>query len=398
MRKKILLLLDNSFNAIPFMLAARKLGYFVVTTGLYQNEFSQSFSNQYIQEDYSDFDKISFLYKKLNATAISCGTHDDMSYTASYIDNLYKIGGHDSLENIKTLHLKDNFKEFAKSLNIHSPLSHLVKSTDDARLIMQKIKYPVIIKPTDRAGGKGVKVITNKDEFLDGIEYCFNESFSNRILIEEFIEGSLHSFTTFIQKQKVIFYCTYNDYSYVNKYMTNSGIAPATHDNMKGISKIIIRDIEKMARELQLVDGLFHLQYIVDKNSNPFIIEVMRRAPGNWSTSIGSISTGLNIDEWIIRSECGHSLSSLPTKMTKPHGIYGYHTILGDRNGVLDSVYFSRDIKQNIYNFFQWHHSGFQITNYLHTKIGVVFLYFATFEEMHLKMKQINTLITIKYI
>jgi len=179
--------------------------------------------------------------------------------------------------------------------------------------------------------------------------------------------------------------------------MTNSGTAPATHINMSKVSRIIINDIEKIARELHLVDGLFHLQYIVDNNGAPHIIEVMRRAPGNWSTSTGSISTGLNIDEWIIRSECGLSLSSLPVRLSCHHGYYGYHTILGPRNGILNNVFFSEEIKKNIYQYFVWEENGHEIVNYMYEKVGVVFLWFPTLEEMNSKIARINELIYVEY-
>ena len=397
MNNKILLLLDNSVNAIPFMLAARKMGYFVITTGLFENEYAQSFANLYIKEDYKDFDKISYIFKKYRASAISCGTHDDMSYTASYIDNKYQIGGHDTLDTIKILHLKDKFKEFTRSIGVHTPLSYQIRSIEEAKSLLSIIKFPMILKPVDKAGGKGVIVINNEQDYLKGITYSLETSINKTVLVEQFVAGTLHSFTTFIHNQKVVFHCSYDDYSYLNKYMTNSGVVPATHNNRTNIDNIIIGDIEKMSRALNLVDGLFHLQYIIDENDNPHIIEVMRRAPGNWSTSVGSISTGLNIDEWIIRSECGQSLSFLPPKMYLTHGLYGYHTILGQKNGIFNKVVISNSIKENVFQYFQWNKCGHEITNYLYDKVGVAFLWFPSTKDMETKMKRINELIYIQY-
>ena len=71
------------------------------------------------------------------------------------------------------------------------------------------------------AGGKGVSVAHDIDEMIAGVDRAFEVSRDKKIVIEPYIEGSLHSLHVFIVDEKVRSYGTANDYSYKNKYMTS---------------------------------------------------------------------------------------------------------------------------------------------------------------------------------
>lgn len=52
-----------------------------------------------------------------------------------------------------------------------------------------ELSYPVIVKPTDRSGSRGVTKITNPEDLHAAIERALQESFGKEVLIEEFVEG-----------------------------------------------------------------------------------------------------------------------------------------------------------------------------------------------------------------
>lgn len=394
---KNLLMLDATFNAIPLILSARKMGYYVITVGNFKDRPGVRYADKHICADYSDIDLMINICVKYDIVAISCGTSDPASYITAILCDKLGLKGHDTLQSIETLHLKDKFKEFTRIHNIKSPLSVNFSSEKEALSYLHKVNFPVIIKPIDQAGGKGVQVVYNEAEFKNAVRIAFTKSVRKKILVEEYITGTLHSFTTFLHDQHVVSFCNYDDYSYVNKYMTNSGTAPASHVNNEKICNFLVSEIEKIASILSLVDGLFHMQYIVNEKGVPYIIEIMRRCPGNWSTSIGSISLGLQIEDWFIRAECGESCKFLPNR-NKQIGYYAYHTIMGDRNGIYDGLAVSSEVKENIFQFVEIEQKGHEITDYLYDKLGVVFLQFTSHGEMLSKIKKINELIKVNIV
>ncbi len=69
--------------------------------------------------------------------------------------------------------------------HIVSP-KHIVTSVDD----VQNINYPMIVKPVDRSGSRGVTKVSKKEDLLMAIRNAKEQSLSNEVIIEEFIEGS----------------------------------------------------------------------------------------------------------------------------------------------------------------------------------------------------------------
>lgn len=56
-------------------------------------------------------------------------------------------------------------------------------------LLLKDCNYPVIIKPTDRSGSRGISLVKSNKELDAAIILALEESFSKEILIEEFIDG-----------------------------------------------------------------------------------------------------------------------------------------------------------------------------------------------------------------
>lgn len=390
-KQKKLLMLTATEQDMPFILAAKKLGYFVITTNNRPDYSGHRWGDQYVYADFSEYDRMVELCKKLDIDAISWATTDACALAACYIGEKLGLKGHDTYENGQIIHLKDKFKEFAAKYNIKTPISYYFNNSDEAKAFSSNDKFPLIIKPVDLAGGKGVSVVYSKDEYDQAVDFAFEKSFKKRIVVEPFIEGTLHSLNTFIVDQKVRAYCTANDYSYKNKYMTNSGISPA--DNWQKAVEILIPETEKVARILGLVDGQLHMQYIM-RNGEPFIIEMMRRNIGNFWSSMLNDAVGVNWAEWCIRAEAGLDCHCIPSNKD-PKGFYGYHMIQSDRNGKLKNIEIDPDFKKHVYQVVMWENVGHKITDFMYEKLGNVLFHFDTEDEKEKYMPHINELVKV---
>lgn len=388
-----LLMLTATEHEIPFILAAKKMGFFVITTNNRPDYVGHKYADQYVYADFSEYDKMVELCKKLNIDALSWGCSDPCALAACYIGEKLGLKGHDSFENGQIIHLKDKFKEFSAKYSINTPLAHYFDNLFDALHYEINAKYPVIIKPADLAGGKGVHIANNSNEYEENVKVAFSKSYKKRIVVEPYIKGTLHSLNTFIVDGKVKSYCTANDYSYLNKYMTNTGVSPA--DNWQIAVKYLIPEVERIAMILGLVDGQLHLQYIMQDNGYPVIIEMMRRNIGNFWSSMIADAAGVNWPEWVIRAEAGMDCHAIPANK-EPQGYYGYHMMMAPRNGIFREVTISPEFKKHIYQFILWHRPGYEVSNYLSDKLGNVLFHFTNEEEKRMYMHRINELVKIE--
>ena len=386
---KKLLMLSASVFEIPLIQAAQAQGYYVITTGNNANAPGHKVSDEYAAFDYSDYEGIVRLAKKLKIKAISQGCSDNCALVAAYMGERLSLGGHDTYENAQIIHRKDRFKNFAREAGIKSPAAHYYKSVEEA--LGQEIRddLPLIVKPSDQAGGKGVSTVCDWEAYQKAILRAFKMSRDGRIVVEPYIEGTLHSMSTFIIDQQVVAYATLNDYSYANRYLTNTGISPA--DNWEKAVKSLIPETEKVARKLRLVDGLLHMQYI-ERQGEFWIIEMMRRMPGNNCTTAASRASGIDWRDWIIRAEAGEDCRGIPGPKVSDK-IYGYHAIMSNCNGVYQGYDVAAEFKKNVIDIMEYDASGTVIDDYMYQKFGLVQFYFQNAEEKQRYITRIDELI-----
>lgn len=386
---KKLLMLNAGIFEIPLIQTAQAQGYYVITTGNNVNAPGHKISNEYAAFDYSDYEGMVKLAEKLKIDAISQGCSDNCALVAAYMGEKLGLSGHDTYENAQIIHRKDKFKQFVKEAGIKSPVAHYYKSVEEALGQEIKDEIPLIVKPSDQAGGKGVSVVYDLNAYKKAVINAFKKSGDGRIVVEPFLDGTLHSLSTFIIDQHVAAYTTLNDYSYVNKYLTNTGVSPA--DNWEMAIKFLIPETEKVAQKLGLVDGLLHMQYI-EHQGEFWIIEMMRRTPGNNCTTAASRASGIDWRDWIIRAEAGEDCRGIPTSKVSDK-IYGYHAIMSDRNGIYQSFDVSTEFKKYIIDITEYETFGTVIDDYLYQKFGLVQFYFRDAEEKERYIGRIDDLI-----
>jgi len=65
---------------------------------------------------------------------------------------------------------------------------HLYELTDDApQMVMNKLKFPVFVKPNESGSSLGVNKVKSSEELLPALQKAFSED--NQVIIEEYIQG-----------------------------------------------------------------------------------------------------------------------------------------------------------------------------------------------------------------
>lgn len=389
------LLLCASHNDLGLIRALRKLGYYIICTGGIPNQIGEKYVDEYIQADYSDKELILKIAQRKKIDAICQCCNDFGVYTAAYVAEQLNLPGYDDYETTLLLHNKDRFKRFALENNISTPVAKMFSNREEAIIwCKENKKYPLIVKPVDASAGNGICRISNVEEALKCIEDAFNVSRSKRIVIEPFISGSQHGFCTFLINKKVVACCSNNEYSIINPYRVEIDTYPA--DNYEDVKSQLISEIEKIAYLLQLKDGIFHLQYIMDGN-RPQIIEVMRRVLGNMYSVPANLLNNMDWDYWEVRAKCGLDCSEFPNHI-KQEGCYAYKAILAEQNGVIESITIPQEYEKYLLYKIILKSQGEKIEKHESTPIGFLFFMFSSQEEMKdvLLNKYTNSLVTVK--
>lgn len=388
---KRMLVVGGGYADIPLILSAKKLGFYVITTGNRPEELGHKYSDEYHQVDFSDCDAIYELARKLKVSAICPSCNDFAALSASYAAEMLELPGHDSFNIAKIIHHKDEYRKFAATNGIPSPKARGFMDRDEALESIYSMSLPLIIKPVDLTGGKGITTIYNYDEAQDAINKAFTRSKNKRIVIEEYIEGNRHGFSAFLYKGKVKFYFSDNEHYYLNPYMVSAASSPSLVS--EDVEKKLCMETEKIASLLPLKDGIFHIQYIL-KDDKPIIIEICRRPPGDLYINLVKYATEVDYPKWIVQAFSGIDCGELEHVSTR--GYFTRHCIMTSKVGKIKDIIFDQSIKNNIIDQFLWWQKGDEVSDIMTAKFGIVFLKFDTFEEMMSITKQLNELIKVE--
>ncbi len=389
------LLLNGSHSELMLLHEIKKLGAYVITTGNLPEGIAHKYADKYIQADYSDCELMLDIAKKENITRVVSCANDFGIITASFLAEKIGFSGYDSYKTTLLLHQKDLFKHFAKKNKLKVPYSKEFSNIIEAINEINNTNYPVIIKPADLTGGKGVSLVKTSEDYELAIKKAFNYSRKKVIVVEKFIEGTYHSFSTFLVNRKVIAYYSDDEYSNVYNFFVDTSIGPASCTNE--IKYTLINEAEKVAKTLNLVDGIFHMQYVMDKDKNPFIIDITRRCSGDMYPEPVEHSTGIPWSKWIIMSEMGYTADAFFHRGEQKK-LCGRHCIMAETEGIIKNVIISDEFLPYIYKDIQWWKLGDEIKNHLVDKAGIIFYEFPNRDIMRYFIKNIKYHVKIELI
>ena len=391
MDKKKLLLVGGSHADIPIIEAAQARGFYVVTTGNKPDDFGHKYSDEYVCADFSNKEAIFDLAKGLNIDAICPSANDFAMFSAAYAAERLGLPGYDFSENIEIIHHKDKYREFCKDNEIKSPFAKGFDSKEEAIEFVKSQKLPLMVKSVDLTGGKGVKKVLSIKEAEGAIESSFLISKSKRIVIEEFIEGSRHGMSSIVKNGKIIFSFFDDEYYHANNYLVSAASTPPNIGVV--LKKGLIEECEKICDILNLVDGIFHVQFILSEDG-PVIIEICRRPPGDLYVKFVSVATGIDYANTILSSFIGENLED--SYNLDKQIFCARHCMMANRNGVLKDIRFDESIAENLTEIFWLNDKGAKVEDFMTFKAGIAFLKFDSYDEMIYKSSRMQKLISLQ--
>lgn len=372
-----MLIAGGGYADIPLIHAAQSLGYHVITSGNRESDLGHRESDQYCLGDFSDPEAMLCIAKEQKIDAICACCNDFSALSAAFVAEQMGLPGHDSFETALTIHHKDRYRAFAEAYSIPTPKAYGYSDFDCALGALDSLELPVIIKPVDLTGGKGITRVDSLSEYPSALERAFAISKSKRIVVEEFITGTRHGLSAFIRQGKVVFHFADNEHYHLSPYLVSAASTP-TSAPKQAIANLIAQT-ERISELLFLKDGIFHIQFILC-DDQPYIIEICRRAPGDLYVKLVQYATGVDYPQWIVRAAAGLEIPDL--RQEDVTVCYVRHCIMGFSTGQLRGVNIDPAIEEKIIDRMIWWRRGDLVNDPKSHKFGIVFLRFENRTEM----------------
>lgn len=388
MAQKNLMLLGGIRYLLPAIEAAHKHGIYVITVDYLPNNIAHKYSDEYHNVSIleKDKEKVLALAKELKIDGILSYAVDPGVVAAAYVAEQMGLPFTCSYEATCILQDKSRFRQFLADNGFNAPHAKGYVNAEDAIKDVDYFNWPVIVKPVDSAGSKGVSRVDDPIDLPKAIAHALEESHNGHFIIEDFLEldGYQSSADCFSVDGKLV-YADYSDQLFdkdaANPYTPALEIWPSTMKQEH--QDYLTSELQRLLTLLHCGTGLYNVESRLCKNGKPYIMEVSPRAGGNRIAELQRIGTGIDLIEAEILKAVG---DPLPNNITMPQydGCYVNDIAHSLKAGTYQGISYDDTFKQNhviseaIYPSIGDHVEAFHGAN---NAVGSIFLKFASRKE-----------------
>ena len=382
---KKLLILGAMEMHVPLIKRAKEMGNYVITVDYIPENPGHKLADEAYFDSTTDLDAVLKLSKKLNIDGIMTYNSDPAAPTAAYVAEKLGLPGN-PYQSVKIMSEKNLFRDFLISNGLNAPKFGNYLNIEDALCHINDFSFPIIIKPVDSSGSKGVTVVNNVNDVQNAIECALEKSRSKKFIIEEYIEPvgkQLHG-DGFVQNGKVVFLHLGDHHfdSTINNLVPYSTTYPTEHP--VEIVNACKNQIQDFMSKVGFKNGGFNVELrISNKDNKPYIIDIGARNGGNFTPKVIEYGSGFNFLDRAIKIALGESIDDI--KMTdKVSNFVSYLILHSDKNGVLNNIVLDKMIEERIIEKHIYLKSGDKVETFLgaNAALGVLIMKYESREVM----------------
>lgn len=195
-----------------------------------------------------------------------------------------------SIGSIEQIFPKHHFADTTKNLGIHTPETFLPKDKKELEQVLEQKELPLLIKPYNASGGRGIKKVRSKDELLEAFDNNV-DTYNEPPLVQELAEGEDYCLTTLFREGELKACMAYKN---LHQFPSGdgSGVMRETIDD-----KPFIDEAVKLLKPLKW-NGIAQLDFMWtgDLQEKPYMIEVNTRF---WAGLYQSVQSGIDYP-WLL--------------------------------------------------------------------------------------------------
>lgn len=322
MKQKKLMLLGGLRYLLPVIESAHQLGYYVITCDYLPDNIAHKYSDEYHNVSIIDKEAVLTLARELQIDGIMSFAVDPGVVTAAYVQEQMGLPAFGPYESVCILQNKDRFRNFLTQHGFNVPKAKGFSSIEDAMSEKYWYPWPVIVKPTDSAGSKGVTRVDRLEDLKAALEVAFEHSLSKRVIVEEFIEKSgcssdTDSFSIDGELKFVSFSAQRFDEHAPNPYTPSAYSWPSTMT--KAQEAELASEIQRLLKLLNMRTSIYNIETRVGTNGKPYIMEVSPRGGGNRLAEMLRFATGVDLITNTVRAAVGDEVVGVEQKSYNGH-------------------------------------------------------------------------------
>ena len=393
------MLLGGLRYLLPVIEEAHKMGVYVVTADYLPGNIAHKYSDEYCNVSIIDKDAVLKAAQKLEINGILSHAVDPGVVSAAYVAEQMGLPFQCSYEAACILQDKSKFRAFLAEHGFNCPKAKGYDNPEDALKDVDYFNWPVIVKPVDSAGSKGVTKVECKADLRNAIEVALQSSLSKHFVIEDFLDkvGAQSSADIFTVDGKLV-YPAYSDQLFdpdaANPYTPAIEVWPASMEQK--FQEDLSAQLQKLFTLLKVKSGIYNVESRVCSDGKAYIMEVSPRGGGNRIAELQDMATGQSLIRNEIRKALGMPLDVITAP--KYDGVWCNYILHSNKPGTFVSVDINPDFeKKYVRDIGLIVKPGDKIVPFTgaNNSLGTLFLQFRDRMEADHALSQINRYITI---
>lgn len=315
---KKIAIIGGSYLQLPAVLKAQELGYEVHCFAWRDGAVCEGIADFFYPISIIEKDEILATCRKIGIDGIVTIASDVAVLTVNYVaERMGLIGNPDNYSEVTTN--KYLMREcFAKN-NIPSPKFTFVGK--DGLYDISGFQFPLIVKPTDRSGSRGVEKVLDELYLKGAIERAQNEAFSKSAIIEEYVTGRE------ISVESISFEGQHYVLQITDKVTTGSPyFVELEHHQPSTLSEEIQNRVKEVVLNalsaLHVKYGASHSELKITESGDIRVIEIGARMGGDFiGSDLVKLSTGYDFLKAVINVAMGQFETPVITEH-KCSGVY----------------------------------------------------------------------------
>ncbi len=365
MAQKKLMLLGGLRYLLPVIETAHKHNIYVITVDYIPENIAHKYSDEYHNVSILDKEAVLSLARQLEIDGIMSFAVDPGVVTAAYVAEQMGLPFQCSYESACILQDKSRFRAFLREHNFNVPNA---KGYNDKTVALEDVDYfnwPVIVKPTDSAGSKGVSRVDELKDLDKAIDFALSCSHSGTFIIEDFLEKKDNSSDSdsFVVDGQLDF-CTFSDQIFDSKaenpYTPSAYLWPSTM--VASAQKELKIELQRLIKLLGITTGIFNIETRLCTNGKAYIMEMSPRGGGNRLAEMLRYATDIDIIEAEVCASVALPIKDIGEPQYKTSI---YESILhSEEAGIFDKLEIIESIRESIIEEDLWVKQGDRVEGF----------------------------------
>ncbi len=288
LKGKKLLILGGVPAMIEVIERAHQLGIYVIVTDYLENSPAKKYADESFMVSTTDVDAVVELCQKECVDGIYTGNVDLLLPYYAKICKKLGLPCYGTEEHFEIMTDKRRFKEICRQYGVPCVKEYKPNEVDS-------IEYPVIVKPVDSSGSRGISICRNRAELDAGIEKALSFSPGKQYIIERYMTGDEVVLYYYLQDGNPVFACMCD--RYVNNEQKGVAQLPTAYIFPSIYTRTHLEKTDKaiktMFKSIGMQNGPIFLQAFIE-NGIPYLYEPGYRTNGAREQYIVSATTGIN--------------------------------------------------------------------------------------------------------